>query len=295
MKQQQPSKLLEVKFMKTFKLFAVFLLLAVFAAPAQPQKMKPEDVLAKHLESIGTAEARAAVKNQMAVGDALVTFVSQKNQPAQGRIVLVSEGTKNFLGMNLNAADYPLEKFSYDGKNAKVAFVRNNVRSILGNFILSNDLLLEESLLGGALATSWGLSNTATNKAKISFDGAKKIDGKEVYVLGYSPKGGGDVDVKIYFEKDTFRHIRTEYKRTSSASIGRTIDESARQSETRLKVTENFSDFKAENGLTLPHSYILNYSVIGQNGTTEIEWKFAFTQFAFNQNLDAKTFDAEAK
>ena len=279
--------------MKTFKLFTVLWMLAAFAAPAFAQKLKPEEVVAKHLESIGTAEARASVKNQMIVGEALVTFISQKNQQAIGRIVLVSEGTKNFWGMNLNAADYPSEKFSYDGKTAKVAFVRANIRTVLGNFVKSNDLLLEESLLGGTLATSWALGNIATNKAKISFDGTKKIDGKEAYVLTYSPKGGGDVEIKLFFDKETFRHIRSEYKRTSSAAVGRTIDESARQSETRIKMTEIFGDFKAETGITLPHSYTLNYSYTGQNGTTEIEWKFNFAQFAFNQNLDAKTFDAE--
>ncbi len=279
--------------MKTLKLSAVFLLL--FAASVGAQKLKPEEVIAKHLDSIGTAEARAAVKNQMAVGEVMVTFITQKNQTTQGRVVVVSEGVKNFLGMNLNAADYPLEKFSYDGKNAKVAFVRTNARSDLGNFILSNDALLEESLLAGTLNTSWAPANLATNKGKVSFDGTKKIDGKETYVLGYSPKGGSDINIKLYFDKETFRHVRTEYSRTSSASIGRTIDESARQSETRLKVTENFGDFKTENGLTLPHSYSLNYSTSGQRGTGEIEWKFNFTQFAFNQNLDAKTFDAEAK
>lgn len=280
--------------MKIFKLSAVFLLLALFAASIFAQKLKPEEVVAKHLDSIGTAEVRASVKNQMAVGDVLITFITQKNQLVQGRIVLVSEGVKNFLGMNLSAADYSFEKFSFDGKDAKVAYVRTNARSDLGNFILSNDVLLEDSLLAGTLNTSWGLANLATNKAKISFDGTKKIGGKETYVLGYSPKGGSDVNIKLYFDKENFRHVRTEYSRTSSASIGRTIDESARNSETRLTVTETFGDFKTETGLTLPHSYTLNYSFTGQR-SGEIEWKFNLTQFAFNQNLDAKTFDADAK
>lgn len=281
--------------MKNFKFAICLLLLALFSAPGFAQKMKPEEVIAKHLESIGTAEARAAVKNRMAVGDGAFTVVTKKTASAAGRIVLVSEGTKNFLGMTLNANDYPQEKFSYDGKDAQVAYVRTNIRSDLGKFILSNGVMLDNGLLGGALNTSWALANLDTTKAKISFDGAKKIDGKEVYVLGYSPKGGSDIDIKLYFDKETFRHIRTEYKRISSASIGRTIDESARQSETRFKVTEDYGDFRLENGLTLPHSYTINYAVTGQNGTSELEWKFNLTEFAINQNLDAKTFDVDAK
>jgi hypothetical protein len=280
--------------MKIFKLAALCALAAVFGVHAFGQKMTAEEVIVKHLDSIGTSEVRASVKNQMAVGDAVVTFVSRKNLAAQGRIVMVSEGVKNFLGLNLNAVDYPAEKFSYDGKSARVAYVRTNVRSDLGNFIQSNNLLLEESLLGGTLATSWALANTATNKAKLSFNGTKKIDGKEAYVLGYTRKGGGDVDIKLYFDKETFRHIRTEYQRTSSAGIGTRPEQSSGFSETRLRVTENFGDFKTEKGMTLPHSYVLNFSVTGQNGTGEVEWKFNFNQFAFNQSLDPKTFEVEA-
>ena len=52
----------------------------------------------------------------------------------------------------------------------------------------------------------------ANKKAKLSLEGTKKIDGKENYVLSYSPKGGSDVDINLYFDKETFRHTRTEYK-----------------------------------------------------------------------------------
>ena len=273
-------------------LFVLFFLISIL--PAAAQKMKAEDVLAKHLDSIGTAEARAATKTFITVGDVEVKLLSQKSVETKGRVVLASSGVKNFFGMKLDANNYSNEKFSFDGKKAKVGFVRTGTRSLLGNFILSNALMLEEGLLGGTLSTSWALLDVANRKAKLSFAGTKKIEGKEAYVLDYSPKGGGDINVTLYFDKETFRHVRTEYKRTSSASIGRTIDESARQRETRFKIVEDFSDFKTENNLTLPHKYRLLYSVTGQNGTSEIEWQFDLTEFAFNQSLDEKTFDAEA-
>lgn len=279
--------------MNIFKV-SVFFVCLVFSTSVFAQKMKAEDVLAKHLESIGTAEARASTKTQIVVGDALVKFISPRNTDVQGRIVLASAAEKNFLGMSLNAIEYPQEKFSFDGKNAKVGFIKDGFRSKLGNFVVANDLLLEESLLGGTLSTSWALLDVAAKKPKLSFDGTKKIDGKEVYVLGYSPKSGGDVDIKLYFDKETFRHVRTEYKRTSSAAIGLRPEQSSRFSESRLKITEDFSDFKAEKGLTLPHNYRLFYSTIGQNGTTEIEWNFNLTEFSFNQNLAPNTFVIEA-
>ncbi|HEV8159104.1 MAG TPA: hypothetical protein VGP58_08745, partial [Pyrinomonadaceae bacterium] len=264
---------------------------ALLSTPVFSQKMKAEDVVAKHLDSIGSAEVRSKNTSRIIVGDAAVTFISPKNLPANGRIVLASAGQKNFWGLNLNAVDYPFEKFSYDGKKVKVAYVRTGQRSLLGNFVLTYDLLMENSLLGGTLSTSWILLNQTEKKLKLSFEGTKKIDGKEVYVLDYSPKS--DINVQFYFNKETFRHVRTQYSRIFSAAAGRTPDTSSQQNESRLKVIENFSDFKEESGLTLPHNYNLQYSISGARGGTDIEWNFTLNEFLFNQTLQENTFDAE--
>lgn len=283
--------------MKHSKLSALFVLSVIFlfADSIFAQKMKAEDVLAKHLDSIGTSEARGATKSQIAVGGAEIKFTTKKTTPVVGRIVIAAAGEKIFWGMNLNSTDYPSEKFSYDGKKAKVGYTRTGVRSILGNFVLSNNTLLENGLLGGTLSHSWAMLNMANNKAKLSYDGTKKIDGKEAYVLGYSPKSGSDIDIKLYFDKETFRHVRTEYKRVSSAGIGSTPDASSRYSENRITLTEDFSDFKPEGGITLPHGYRILYSTTGtSSGSTGIEFIFNLTEFAFNQNLAANTFDIDA-
>lgn len=279
--------------MKIFLLSALFLVFAS-ASFVSGQKMKAEDVVAKHLESIGTEQARKAVKSMISVGDAKYKIISKKNIEIGGRVVLASAAEKNFFGMNLEAADYQMDKLSFDGSKVKASFVRQGQRSLLGNFILSSEALLKESLLGGTLSTSWALLDMANKKAELSYDGTKKIDGKETYVLKYTPKSS-DLNIRLYFEKETFRHVRTEYKQTFSAGIGRNPNQSAGYDESRLTVTEDFGDFKKEKDLTLPHNYRLNYSVIGQNGTSEVEWTFALTEFAFNPTLDDKTFDAEAK
>jgi hypothetical protein len=142
------------------------------------------------------------------------------------------------------------------------------------------------------LSSSWVFLAASEGKAKISTAGAKKIGGRETYAISFAPKGGGDLDIKMYFDQETFRHVRTEYGRTSSASLGRTIDESARQSETRLKVTEDFSDFKESDGVTLPTKYKISYSTIGAN-TTEIVWMSNISEFAVNQKLDPRTFQVQ--
>lgn len=281
--------------MKNFTLSVLFVF-CFLTGSLFAQKMKPEEILAKHLDSIGTAEARAATKSLIAVGDAQVKSITKITTPIVGRIVIASAGAKNFWGMNLNSTDYPSEKFSYDGKNAKVGLVKLGLRSTLGNFVQSNNLMLEQGLFGGTLSNSWAMLDVANRKAKLSFDGTKKIDGKEAYVIGYSPKGGGDVDVRLYFDKETFRHVRTEYKRISSAGIGARPEDSTKYSENRITLTEDFTDFKPVDKLTLPHSYHITYSTTGaSSGSTGIEWTFNLTEFAANQKLADGTFDIDAK
>jgi len=275
--------------MKLFK-FPVILILLFLTLPAFAQKLKADEIIAKHLDSIGTAEVRAAAKSRMIVGDVLVTFITQKNQTAQGRVVMASEATKMLIGLNLNGADYTQEKFTFDGKKARTGFAYLTQRSLLGNWVDSNNVMLEQGLLSGALSTAWTPLNMGEGKGKFGGGGSKKIDGKEVYVVDYATKGS-DVDITLYFEKDTFRHVRTEYKRVSSAGIGRTPNESSGFSETRYKMIEDFSDFKDEKGMMMPHLYKILFSVSGQRGTTEVEWAFTMTAFTPNPKLDASTFD----
>jgi hypothetical protein len=202
--------------------------------------------------------------------------------------------------MNLNSNDYPQDRFGFDGKDTKVGYSRPGVRSTLGGFIYSYKELLKESLLGGALMSSWTLANA--NNAKMSFDGTKKIDGKETLVVSYEPKSGSDLSIKMYFDAKNYHHLRTEYNRLISARQGGGIDNSARQSSDRYRLVEDFSDFQNVAGLTLPKTYKISYSYTGtgstqvvQNSNRELEWTFSVTYFAYNQPLEGNSFDIDAK
>ena len=205
-------------------------------------------------------------------------------------------------GINLNSNDYPTDKFSFDGKNAKIGYIRPGFRSILGGFILAYDELLKDGLLGGTLASSWTLLNADVRKPKISFEGTKKIDGRETLVLSYLPKGGSDLSIKMYFDKENYRHVRTEYNRVIAARQGATVDGSAGQGEDRYRLSEDFSNFQNMGGLTLPKTYKLFYSRtssaalrLAQNSNQEIEYKFNLTNFSYNQQIDQNAFDINAK
>ena len=284
--------------MKPIKLiFSVLILVAASVGFATAQKLKAEDVVAKHLESLGTPEARSAVKNMIAVGNGASKYLSTADLSADGRLVIASDGPKFFMGINLNGTSnrFADELFTFDGESSNAALPRQGQRSNLGSFVQSNRMMIDQGLMGGELSTGWLLANLANNKGRVSYAGTKKIDGKELYALDYSKKGGGDVEVTLYFDKDTFRHVRTEYRRMSSAGIGIKPEASSQYNETRFKVIEEFGDHRAEAGLMLPHSYRIVYSSTGQSGTVEVEWKFALGEFAANQKFDPATFKAPGK
>jgi hypothetical protein len=195
----------------------------------------------------------------------------------------------------LNAASYKQEQIIYDGKKSKIGFISPGRRSPLGGFLIGEENIIANGLLGGVLFKSWGFFNEPGKKAKLSLDGTKKIKGVECYVVDYNPRKGSDYAIKVYFDAQNFRHLRTEYKKTISAKIGLKPEDSSRQQETRHTLTEDFSNFKTFNNLTLPQNYSLLLAINGQNGTVEYQWEINVLQFLFNQKLDANSFNTNAE
>jgi hypothetical protein len=256
--------------------------------------MKPEEVVAKHLESIGTAEARAALKSVTIVGTTKATFFGRGGGIAEGIAVLASQNEKYLVGMKFNNSEYPFEKMGYDGDEFTVGYVRPGVRSVLGDFLRINDSVFKHGILGGTLSTSWELLNFNQENARLKYAGTEKIDGKKQHELKYEIKKGSELSISLYFDPDTFRHTRTEYRRIIAARQGASVDSSARQSETRYKMVENFSDFKEENELTLPHTYKIYLEILSGNGTTSYEWLMNLQKFTFNQTIDSKEFRVDS-
>ena len=294
----------------SFKSFILLLLTAVIVSSFNlsviaKDKLKPEEIVAKNLESIGTKEKRAEIKNQVVLCSLDLT-VRGATTPVSGQAVIASSGEKSLWGMNFSSNDYPMDTYSFNGKDTKVGFVKPGVRSVLGEFIYNYKELIREGLLGGTLSTSWALNYTDTKKPKLSYDGEKKIDGKDTYILDYSPKSGSDLSIKMYFDQKTFQHIRTEYNRVISARISTTgngqgdtrINASAGQGSDRYHLVEDFSDFQKLNGITIPRAYKLYYSYFSdtvvqsaQKKNSEVEWKFTVTNASFNQALDDNSFE----
>jgi hypothetical protein len=248
----------------------------LFVLTGATQKMKPAELVQKHLASIGTPEARAATYNRVAKGTATVQLNWAKGVPTAGDAVIVSEGKSLRLSFHCSTLNYQGEDLTYDGKRVSVG-VKVNVAGLAS--IRSE--LLKEGLMGGTLTTAWALLDVAGRRPGLEYHGLKKRDGKEYLEMRYLPRRGsweGELRVLMYFDPQTFRHMQSEYRYVGPKS--------GKGTARRETLTEEFADFAVVDGLTLPRLYKLRYG----SGEYGFEWSVTFAEIQHNQQLDPKTF-----
>ena len=258
------------------------------------QKITASEVISKHLDSIGPAKARAAGKTRIIAGTAQVIFRTTPAGQAIGRAVLASEGSKNLLGMSFPSPVYPREQLGFNGTSFIAAFVTPGVRSVLGNFLMTNDVIFKQGLMGGALSTAWPLADMESRRARVDYVGTRKVDGRALHEIRYVPPGGSDLKLTLLFDQESFRHVRTEYERVTPAQLDTRSMTNVQTRESRYKMIEDFSLFKPEGELTLPHIYTIKLSVDTQGGTFLAEWTLKLVQFSFNEKIDPASFRISA-
>lgn len=260
-------------------------------------KMKAEDVIAKHLEALGPQAARDAAKTRIVGGSSRAIFKARSSSGAiDGQVVIASDENKVILGMKFDAPNYPGERFGFDGRKFTVGHLTPGVRSQMGNFALTNDEIFKEGLMGGTLTSAWALLNFSERKAKVEYSGTDKINDRLVHKLKYYPNKGSDLKITLFFDAETFQHVRTQYDRVVGARLGSGGPESsASQRETRYKIVEEFGDYKEEGKLKLPHSYKLQLEIDKTGGGSFDRWEMTLDQFAFDQDIDERMFNVEAE
>jgi hypothetical protein len=261
------------------------------ASGSAPQKMTAEEVIAKHLEAIGTAEARAKIKSHIILGTALGTIRIGGSGSSQGGSVMASQGTRSLVAIIYGNKEFPYEKLGFDGKTVSVGDLKPGIHSTLGNFFMQHEFPIREGLLAGTLSAAWPLLDLSQRDAKVKYAGTKKLDDRKVYVLEYTGGNNAGLKTSLFFDAETFRHVRTEYEKKQIQQMPTGPSITQQQGDAITKLVEEFSDFKAEGGLTFPHTYKLQLSIETLNRRALQDWVFTLTQFSFNRDIDPSEFD----
>jgi hypothetical protein len=285
------------------RLLLPFLLLVatvVVTLPARADdKLKPEDLVAKHLESIGTAEARARVNGTRIKGSCSISVRLCGEGQIDGDVLMASTDSANLINMNFGIATYTQEALRFDGKKFATSQLKPGSRTCLAQFFLENEVMFKEGLVGGVLSESWALLNIAERNPKLEYSGLKKIGDKQLHVLKYNPRKGSDLKITLYFDPQSFRHVRSDYSRTVYATEQRRIagggaglppPQNQQASPTRIEAYEEFADFKEESGLNLPHTYKFHLLIQSEVRPAVVDWVFTLNNYSFTSPLDAAEF-----
>jgi hypothetical protein len=279
----------------------IFLLAWLSTCVANDEAQVPR-LVKKHLGSIGTDEARNAAKNRAAEGT-LQFRILNTGGSQQGKQVLVSEGNKLTSLLKLPNPNYHGERFVSDGKNILIATIAPGSYSSFGAFIKTHPEILTEGLWGGTLSTGWALANLDDRRAKLQDTGLKTVGGKELHQLRYSPAKRSDLEILLYFEADTGRHVMTSYSLTISPQMAMSELDNAKQQATRYALEERFADFKQSDGLWLPGRWTIQFTadvplnpnrpVLGASQTTISEFAVTLNSIAHNVSLDSRNFQTK--
>ncbi|NLV32494.1 MAG: hypothetical protein GXY47_15235 [Acidobacteria bacterium] len=281
---------------------------------AADEELKPEQLVAAHVKSIGSPDYLARVRSRSFVGTTEVQFIQGMSGLLKGTSMFVSQGPQVGIVMKFQDINYPGEYFAYDGQEVTVGHMSPGQKSPIAEFLYRYNRLMKEGFIGGSLSTAWPL--LTIDEQKVEMKSRKtKVEGKELYELEYRPKESlGDLRIKIYFDPETYRHVRTEYRIRvrddmsfgGSSTYDPLADESVVKSaggggmaigESRpdsiYLLVEKFDNFKKVGNTVLPHKYVLDYSLEGSGHAFIANWTLNASTWVVNQKYDSKIFQAQ--
>ena len=267
---------------------AILLCLA-FNSFSKDEDLKPEDLVAQHVKSLGSPDALAQTTTRSITGTSTFKFISGATGQAAGQARWVSEKGKQGMVLRYGQAEYPGEHFAYDGKDVMVNRIMPGLRSPLGDFLYRHGGIMKSETWGGTLNVGWPLLNLKESGAKAKSLKKKKIEEQELYELEYVPKQSmEDVKVKMYFDPANFRHVMTEYRLRLQLT-----DASMNVVTTNYVLTERFENFKDSDGIALPYQYSLAFLADGSSSSLQTLHTLDIAEIDHNGNIDPRFYAAE--
>lgn len=257
----------------------------------QDKKVTIGELITHHLDSIGSAQARNFPKNRVVAGT--VKLVSRVGTAGNidGQAAVASSGGKLRYSMRFASPQYTGEQLAFDGSKVLTGHLPSGRRSPLSLYLEQQSLPLREGLLGGSLSTAWALLRLDQLRPRLDYKGLKKVDGRQLHEVSYRPeKGSTDLKIALFFDPQTFQHVRTEYEFRVPARLGEGPNDSTRLQEDYYKLSEDFEDFRAVDALMIPHKYRLQLQVQTSTGSNLFDWNVVLDQVLHNQALDEQIF-----
>ncbi|MFL6273576.1 MAG: hypothetical protein ACJ74G_00075 [Blastocatellia bacterium] len=231
------------------RLWPIFFLVVVaaFALSVRADDKAPQlsatEIISKHLTASGGKEALAKFKSRVAIGTV------QKENAAAVPFAIVSEAP-NRMAAVFQFQEPAQWQLGYDGGKAvfhpqfgrATASIEDKYREMLATGTMFNSISLYNILL-------------QPDGAGIKFEakGVKKVKDRPAYVV--EARRGKELNVKLYFDTETFMWVRTDYGRVTVTKPMSTFtnDVTSKDEESTYDLYVETLDFKDVDGVKLPH------------------------------------------
>ena len=276
--------------------------MALTSVVGEGKDLDISDLVKKSLDSIGTEKTRSEMKSSVAQGGLHYVVLTGAVGTQDGKLVLASEENRMVALLKLPNPIYHGERFITDGKKTSVSELTPGIYSRLGEFVRIHDEILKEGLLGGVLSTNWALLHLEERHAKLKYRGLKKVSGVDLHRVEYLPDKRSDLEIDLYFETETFRHVLTTYSMTIGPQIAASETATARQKPAYYELEERFGEFKQFDNMQLPSRWILRFSTDAQSDPTHpgfgeqiytIQYDAHGIAVSHNVTLDPKNFEVK--
>ncbi|HSR51777.1 MAG TPA: hypothetical protein VLV83_13190 [Acidobacteriota bacterium] len=263
---------------------------ALLGAEPPYKKMKPEEFLAEYHKALGSAEAVQARQSTLAQGKVTMTLVVGGDGQLIGPSTYFSKGDASGLLFHFKNPNYEQDHVVANDGEVRAAYQIPGERSPMSDYLFTQDKLMKDNLIGGALQANWPLIDLEAHKAKIRYKGIKNRDGQGQHLVEYRMhKGSGGTKIELWFDEETFYHVGSTYTTRIPAGIGSSPDESARQRDSVITVEETFSEFRNIDGINVPTQWEIRWS----NERFVWSWLSEFNEISHNVDIPQELWEVK--
>jgi hypothetical protein len=257
------------------------LLCVALASPvlAADRKVSREELVLRHLESIGSVEVLEGVPFLLAQGvcigrGRIFSQAGSKSGSFRGVTEFATGPHSTLFSVVFESEHYRVEGFRYEASELDLfgfqppqASGLSGTESSFGQlttYVPRWEQYIKQGLWGGVLNALWPFLKPEEVLPKLESLKRKKVDQKELLVLEYDVAGSPGVE--LFFDPETHRHVASRSSRKEVVSTSWTGYWES------LTLWEKFSDFAEFDGLQLPTSWTI--TLVLPRDTSH--WEIAF-------------------
>jgi hypothetical protein len=163
-------------------------------------KLTLDEIVQKHVESLGGQQAVAAAKTRVLIGAARLSKLGESDKTVSklpGTAQFATSNGRLLFAILYQSQAFPFEKFAFDGNTISIGKPISVPTELIG-IPKNQGWIIKDGLFGGPLSANWPLVRYGEVKNRLDLAGTSKILSKSCYRIKYVPTTGDRSRVTFY-------------------------------------------------------------------------------------------------